>query len=39
MNFDDEASLKEAETHQLAATLGFYKANRKRFANSSAIQA
>ena len=35
---DDEASLKEAETHQLAATLGFYKANRKRFANSSAIQ-
>ena len=35
---DDEASLKEAETHQLAATLGFYKANRKRFANSSAVQ-
>ena len=35
---DDETSLKEAETHQLAATLGFYKANRKRFANSSAIQ-
>ena len=35
---DDKASLKEAETHQLAATLGFYKANRKRFANSSAIQ-
>ena len=34
----DEASLKEAETHQLAATLGFYKANRKRFANSSAVQ-
>ena len=35
---DDEASLKEAETHQLAATLGFYKANRKRFASSSAVQ-
>ena len=35
---DDEASLKEAETRQLAATLGFYKANRKRFANSSAVQ-
>ncbi len=35
---DDEASLKEAETHQLAATLGFYKANRNRFANSSAVQ-
>ena len=35
---DDETSLKEAETHQLAATLGFYKANRKRFANSSAVQ-
>ena len=35
---DDEASLKKAETHQLAATLGFYKANRKRFANSSAVQ-
>ena len=35
---DDEARLKEAETHQLAATLGFYKANRKRFANSSAVQ-
>ena len=35
---DDDASLKEAETHQLAATLGFYKANRKRFANSSAVQ-
>ena len=35
---DNEASLKEAETHQLAATAGFYKANRKRFANSSAVQ-
>ena len=35
---DDEAALKEAETHQLAATLDFYRANRKRFANSSAVQ-
>ena len=35
---DDKASLKEAETLQLAATLWFYKANRKRFANSSAVQ-
>jgi len=35
---DDAASLKEAETQQLAATLAFYKANRKRFANSSAVQ-
>ena len=35
---DDAASLKEAETTQLVATLAFYKANRKRFANSSAIQ-
>lgn len=34
---DDAVSLKEAETHQLAATLAFYKANRKRFANSSAV--
>ena len=35
---DDPASLKEAETQQLAATLAFYRANRKRFANSSAVQ-
>ena len=35
---DDLASLKEAETQQLAATLAFYRANRKRFANSSAVQ-
>lgn len=35
---DDATSLKEAETQQLAATLAFYKANRKRFANSSAVQ-
>ena len=32
------SNLKEAETQQLAATLAFYKANRKRFANSSAVQ-
>ena len=35
---DDAASLKEAEKQQLAATLAFYRANRKRFANSSAVQ-
>ena len=35
---DDVTSLKEAETQQLAPTLAFYKANRKRFANSSAVQ-
>ena len=35
---DDAASLKEAETQQLEATLAFYKVNRKRFANSSAVQ-
>ena len=34
---DDAVSLKEAETKQLAATLAFYKANRRRFANSSAV--
>ena len=34
---DNEDSLKEAETRQLSATLGFYRANRKRFANSSAV--
>lgn len=33
----DQDSLKDAETQQLAATLVFYKANRKRFANSSAV--
>ena len=35
---DDPVRLKAAETQQLAATLNFYKANRKRFANSSAVQ-
>ncbi len=35
---DDEAILKEAETNQLAAKLGFFRVNRKRFANSSAVQ-
>ena len=33
----DQNSRKDAETQQLAATLAFYKANRKRFANSSAV--
>ena len=35
---DDLFSLKEAATHQLATALAFYRANRKRFANSSALQ-
>jgi len=35
---DDAAILKEAETQQLAATIAFYRANRKRFANSSAVK-
>jgi hypothetical protein len=34
----DQDSLKQSETQQLAMALGFYKANRKRFANSSAVQ-
>jgi len=37
-DLSDSDSRKEAETQQLAATLKFYKANRKRFANSSAVQ-
>ena len=36
-SLNDLASLKEAETKQLAATLAYYRANRKRFANSSAV--
>lgn len=35
---NEAASLKEAETRQLAATLAFFRANRERFANSSAVQ-
>jgi hypothetical protein len=37
-NLDDEDSLKQEETHQLSLSLAFYKANRRRFANSSAVQ-
>tara|TARA_B100000989_G_scaffold239099_1_gene185986 strand:+ start:472 stop:708 length:237 start_codon:yes stop_codon:yes gene_type:complete len=35
---DDVVSLQEAGTQQVAKSLAFYKANRKRFANSSALQ-
>ena len=37
-NIDDEDSLKQEETRQLSLSLAFYKANRRRFANSSAVQ-
>ena len=37
-DLDDEDSLKQEETRQLSLSLAFYKANRRRFANSSAIQ-
>ena len=37
-NLDDEDSLKQEETRQLSLSLVFYKANRRRFANSSAVQ-
>jgi len=37
-NLDDEGSLKQEETRQLSLSLAFYKANRRRFANSSAVQ-
>ena len=34
----DENSLKQEETRQLSLSLAFYKANRRHFANSSAVQ-
>ena len=37
-NLDDEGSLKQEETRQLSLSLAFYKANRRRFANRSAVQ-
>ena len=37
-NLDDEDSLKQEETRQLSLSLAFYKANRRRFAKSSAVQ-
>jgi hypothetical protein len=37
-DLDDEDSLKQEETRQLSLSLSFYKANRRRFANSSAVQ-
>ena len=37
-DLDDEDALKQEETRQLSLSLAFYKANRRRFANSSAVQ-
>ena len=37
-DLDDEDSLKHEETRQLSPSLTFCKANRRRFANSSAVQ-
>ena len=37
-DLDDEDSLKQEETRQLSLSLAFYKAKRRRFANSSAVQ-
>ena len=37
-DLDDDDSLKQEETRQLSLSLAFYKANRRRFANSSAVQ-
>ena len=37
-NLEDHNALKQEETNQLSIALGFYKANRRRFANSSAVQ-
>ena len=34
----DQEALKQEETNQLSIALGFYKVNRRRFANSSAVQ-
>ncbi len=35
---DDQNMLKQEETNQLSVALAFYKANRRHFANSSAVQ-
>jgi hypothetical protein len=37
-NLDDDDLLKQSETNQLAVALPFFKKNRRRFANSSAVQ-
>ena len=37
-DLDDEDSLKQEESRQLSLSLAFYKTNRRRFANSSAVQ-
>ena len=34
----DQETLKREETNQLSTALSFYKANKRRFANSSAVQ-
>jgi hypothetical protein len=37
-DLNDQDALKQAETNQLSMALPFYRANRTRFANSSAVQ-
>ena len=37
-NLDVAETLKQAETSQLSLALAYFKANRRRFANSSAVQ-
>ena len=37
-NLEDHNALKQEETNQLSIAQGFYKINRRRFANSSAVQ-
>ena len=37
-NLEDHNALKQEERNQLSIALGFYKTNRRRFANSSAVQ-
>jgi hypothetical protein len=37
-NLDNAETLKQAETSQLSLALAYFKANRRRFANSSAVQ-
>ena len=36
-DLEDQSALKKEETNQLTIALGFYKANRRLFANSSAV--
>ena len=37
-NLDDQVALKKEETKQLTTALTFYRANRRQFASSSAVQ-